>query len=66
MTKYAIERNNKLVCHVVFRGDGLYRERDVIPLTFTKEKSAIEVASVLQGQVVDYDTYMIEDFALAA
>lgn len=57
MTIFAIERNGSLVNHVVFKGNNqtsLYRERDVVPLTFTTLKSATEIAYVLGGTVIDY------------
>jgi hypothetical protein len=66
MTKYAIERDNAIVNHIVFVGKGLYRKIDVIPLVFDTTKKAQEIADVLKGTVVDYDAYMTEDFALAA
>lgn len=66
MTKYAIERNNELVNQVVFVGEGLYRARDIIPLTFDSIKKAQEIADIISGSVVDYDLYMTEDFAIAA
>ena len=66
MTKYAIERDNAIVNHIVFVGKGLYRKHDVIPLIFDTTKKAQKIADVLKGTVVDYDAYMTEDFALAA
>jgi hypothetical protein len=66
MTKYAIERDDAIVNHIVFLGKGLYRKHDVIPLVFNTTKKAKEVADVLDGTVVDYDAYMTEDFAIAA
>lgn len=58
MTKYAIKRNDKLVYHVVFLGEGLYRDKDIVPLTFETMKKAQEVATVMDGTVVDYDEYI--------
>jgi hypothetical protein len=66
MTKYAIERDNTIVNHIVILGKGLYRKIDVIPLVFNTTNKAQEVADVLEGTVVDYDAYMTEDFAIAA
>ena len=66
MSKYAIERDNAIVNHIVFVGKGLYRKIDVIPLVFDTTKKAQEIADVLKGTVVDYDAYMTEDFAIAA
>ena len=66
MSKYAIERDNAIVNHIVFVGKGLYRKTDVIPLVFDTTKKAQEIADVLDGTVVDYDAYMTEDFAMAA
>lgn len=57
---YAIERNNELVNQVVFVGKGLYKTRDIIPLTFKTAKQAQEVSDVLNGNVVDYDSYSVE------
>jgi hypothetical protein len=57
---YAIERNNELVNQVVFIGKGLYKTRDIIPLTFKTVKQAQEVSDVLNGNVVDYDSYSVE------
>jgi hypothetical protein len=50
MTKYAIERDNAIVNHIVFVGKGLYRKTDVIPLVFNTTKKAKEVAEVLDGE----------------
>ena len=66
MSKYAIERDNAIVNHIVFVGKGLYRKTDVIPLVFDTTKKAQEIADVLDGTVDDYDAYMTEDFAMAA
>jgi hypothetical protein len=66
MSKYAIERDNAIVNHIVFVGKGLYRKHDVVPLVFDTIKKAQEIADVLDGTVVDYDAYMTEDFAMAA
>ena len=66
MSKYAIERDNAIVNHIVFVGKGLYRKHDVVPLVFDTTKKAQEIADVLDGTVVDYDAYMTEDFAMAA
>jgi hypothetical protein len=54
MPKYAIERNDELVCQVVFLGKGLYRSRDVVTLLFDNIKKAEEVSIVLNGKVVEY------------
>ena len=54
MPKYAIERDDKLVCQVVFLGKGLYRQRDVVTLLFDNIKKAEEVSIVLNGKVVEY------------
>ena len=59
MTLLAIERNGSLVNHIVFKGKEtayLYRERDIVPLTFTTMKAATEVANVLGATVVKYVT----------
>jgi hypothetical protein len=61
MNLFAIERNGSLVNHIVFRGDAvsnLYREQDIIPLTFTNNSAAAEIADVLDGVVVDYEIYI--------
>jgi hypothetical protein len=55
MPKYAIERNNELVCQVVFLGKGLYRSRDVVTLLFDNMKKAEEVSIILNGKVVEYN-----------
>lgn len=55
MTVYAIKRNGNIVKHLVFEGDTSKmhtRPCSVIDLTFDSEKSAIEVANVLKGDVV--------------
>ena len=57
MTNFALERNGSLVTHVVFKGDAnssLYREYNIIPLTFTTLESAKEVADILFADIVDY------------
>jgi hypothetical protein len=54
MPKYAIERNNELVCQVVFLGKGLYRQKDIVTLLFDDMKKAQEISIVLNGKVVDY------------
>ncbi len=54
MPKYAIERNDELVCQVVFLGKGLYRSRDVVTLLFDDMKKAEEVSIILNGKVVEY------------
>lgn len=66
MATYAIERDGKIVLHVVFIGEGLYRPHDIVPLTFKTERDAQQVADVLNGTVVDYDAYLQEDVKLAA
>lgn len=69
MTIFAIERNGSLVNHVVFRGSSqtnLYREYDVLPVTFTTLKAATEIADVLFGTVVDYETYTSTQLSKAA
>ncbi len=59
MTKFAIERNGSLVNHIVFKNNSiLYRDTDVVPLTFDTMKAATEVADVLNGIVVDYHAYL--------
>jgi hypothetical protein len=55
MTMFAIERDGSLVNHVVFKGNDLYREREVVPLTFNTLKKATEVAEVLHATVVNYN-----------
>lgn len=60
MTRFAIERNGSLVNQLVFRGSSdtsLYREYDIVPITFTTLKAATDIADILHGTVVDYDTY---------
>lgn len=54
MPKYAIERNDELVCQVVFLGKGLYRSRDVVTLLFDDMKKAEEISIILNGKVVEY------------
>lgn len=66
MTTYAIERNGNIVLHVVFKGSGLYREKDVLPLTFSTEKGAKEIADAINGEVIDYDAYLQADLKVAA
>lgn len=61
MTIFAIERNGSLVNQLVFRGSSntnLYREHDIVPITFTTLKAATDIADILHGNVVDYDTYV--------
>lgn len=54
MPKYAIERDNEILCQVVFLGKDLYRSRDVVTLLFDDMKKAEEVSVVLNGKVVEY------------
>lgn len=51
---YALERNGGLVQHVQFKGDGLYRDYDIVVMTFTKLKEAEEIAESLNATVVPY------------
>ena len=60
MTLFAIERNGSLVNQLVFRGNpdtNLYRDPDIMIMTFTTLKAATEMADVLHGTVVDYEKY---------
>jgi hypothetical protein len=67
MTNFALERNGSLVNQVVFKGkDGLYRDHDVIPMTFKTIKAAKEVAEVLEANVVDYQLYISPQLLKAA
>ncbi len=55
MSKFAIMRNGELVKHVVFIGEGLYRQRDIQILTYENEKDAKELLTVWKNAViVDY------------
>lgn len=51
---YALERNGGLVQHLQFKGDGLYREYDIVVMTFKKLKEAEEIADAINATVVDY------------
>jgi hypothetical protein len=67
MTNFALERNGSLVNQVVFKGkDSLYREHDVVPLTFTTRKAANEIAEVLEANIVDYQLYLSPQLLKAA
>lgn len=67
MTNFALERNGSLVNQVVFKGkDSLYRERDILPMTFKTLKAANEVADVLEANVVDYQLYISPQLLKAA
>ena len=52
MSKFAIMRNGELVKHVVFVGEGLYRQRDIQILTFEDEKEAKELLTVWKNAVI--------------
>lgn len=55
MSNFAILRNGSLVQHVVFIGDGLYREHKIEVLTFETVKQAEELLSVWKdAEIVDY------------
>jgi len=57
MKMYAIERNGLVVNQVVFTGsaaNNLYRPRDILPLSFSTHKSALEIAEVLGATVIEY------------
>lgn len=57
MTIFAIERNGSLVNQVVFTGsaaNNLYRPHDVLPMTFSTHAAALEIAEVLDAEVVEY------------
>jgi len=58
MNTFAIERNGSLVNHIIFRGNGLYRSHDILPLTFSTYKAALEIAEAIDGAVVDYQLYL--------
>jgi hypothetical protein len=67
MTNFALERDGSLVNQVVFKGkDSLYRDHDVIPMTFKTIKAANEVAEVLEANVVDYQLYISPQLLKAA
>ena len=67
MTNFALERNGSLVNQIVFKGtSGLYREHDVMPLTFKTLKAAKEIADVLEANVVDYQLYLSPQLLKAA
>jgi hypothetical protein len=67
MTNFALERNGSLVNQIVFRGkSGLYREHDVVPMTFATIKAANEIAEVLEANVVDYQLYLSPQLLKAA
>lgn len=69
MTNFALERNGSLVNHVVFKGNSdtlLYREHDVVPLTFDTIKAANEIAEILKANVVDYQLYISPQLLKAA
>jgi len=55
MSKFAIMRDGELVKHVVFIGEGLYRQRDIQILTFDTEQQAKELSTVWKkATIVDY------------
>lgn len=67
MTAFALERNGSLVNQVVFKGkDGLYREHEVVHMTFKTLKAAKEIADVLEANVVDYQLYLSPQLLKAA
>lgn len=67
MTNFALERNGSLVNHVVFKGkDGLYRDYEVVHLTFSTLKAAKEIAEVLEANIVDYQLYLSPQLLKAA
>lgn len=55
MSRYGIERNGIPVNQVIFIGNPhkiLFREKDIIPLTFDNENKAIEIASIWEDAKV--------------
>lgn len=55
MSNFAIFRNGKLVEHIVFIGEGLYRDKKIEVLTFETVKQAEELLSVWKdAEIVDY------------
>lgn len=61
MSKFAIERNGKLVLEVILLGDSdknLYRQRDIRIMTFETEKQVNEMLSIWKdAKLVDYEEY---------
>lgn len=55
MPKFGIERNGIPVNQIVFIGNQhkiLFRESDIIPLTFDNENKALEIASIWENAKV--------------
>lgn len=50
--KYYLIREGKVLNQVVMLGSGNYKNRDVIPLTFDTEKSALEVARAIKAEAI--------------
>lgn len=58
MSKFAIERDGKLVNHIIFIGKepNNYKQKDIVPLIFDNEKQALELLSVWEdAKLVDLD-----------
>jgi len=69
MTNFALERNGSLVNQIVFKGNPdtlLYRDYDIIPITFSTIEAAEEVAEILKANIVDYQLYISPQLLKAA